>query len=247
MMFDSSKPVKTRMGKPARIIATDVKSDWSIVALVITDNREVVMQFHSDGRLYRGIDTIHDLVNIVEYKYQYFVVTRTEIKIGEIGDLDESLEEDILAARHYGVLKFIFQNDKLIGNKWLSGVEYKRLLDLHSSVSYYGSPAQIIHIKEQGDYPVIALVGEKQNPSEFALDGTPGEITNYHLVNQTKIVKKYQIVLRDSVIIGSMGEEIVWSELDKLDKNNVIGLIVMHFDNEHLLKVSFVDLNDRGK
>ena len=64
--FDPTKPVRTRDGKPARIICTDAKSSYPIVALVMltNENKESVCFYKEDG-LYNGIkDHEFDLVNI---------------------------------------------------------------------------------------------------------------------------------------------------------------------------------------
>ena len=49
-MFDPTKPVQTRGGYPARIICTDRKNDWPIIALVTDQNgREAMYSYNSDG------------------------------------------------------------------------------------------------------------------------------------------------------------------------------------------------------
>jgi hypothetical protein len=70
MTFDPSKPVQTRDGRPARILATDMKSDRGYcIAAAIGGSNEFVETFTSDGRVIasppfrdRGVD----LVNIPE-------------------------------------------------------------------------------------------------------------------------------------------------------------------------------------
>ena len=74
MTFDPTKPVRTRDGKPARIIATDLKSDHPIVAAVKDKNGD---EYHY-GYTKNGhwIDDSYegaiDLVNIPE-KHELWV------------------------------------------------------------------------------------------------------------------------------------------------------------------------------
>lgn len=66
--FDPSKPVQTRDGKAARIIATDKKGQFPIVALLtMPDGNEELFSVTRDGR---SSTTMHlssfDLINIPE-------------------------------------------------------------------------------------------------------------------------------------------------------------------------------------
>ena len=45
-----SLKIVTRIGKPVRIICTDAKNDFPVVALVTTDNKEVVIDCDCNGR-----------------------------------------------------------------------------------------------------------------------------------------------------------------------------------------------------
>jgi hypothetical protein len=70
MTFDPTKPVMTRAGKPARIIATDVQGEpIKIVALVeYTEGAETTHCYLRDGRHYsgkygEGRNEAYDLVN----------------------------------------------------------------------------------------------------------------------------------------------------------------------------------------
>jgi len=64
--FDPTKPVQTRGGLPARIIAADRKndSDLPITALVLRHGTEYVEHFTSEGRHYHHVDSDRDLINI---------------------------------------------------------------------------------------------------------------------------------------------------------------------------------------
>lgn len=67
--FDASRPVQTRSGAPARIIAVDRQcgNGYSMVALVTHSGRESVAEYTSDGRALLGTDAPNDedLVNVV--------------------------------------------------------------------------------------------------------------------------------------------------------------------------------------
>lgn len=65
--FDPTKPVRTRDGRPARIICTNRKHSEPIVALLQdTDGREFPNTFTKDGLEYEGMEHSDDLVNIPE-------------------------------------------------------------------------------------------------------------------------------------------------------------------------------------
>lgn len=63
--FDPTKPVQTRDGYKTRIICTDAKGDYPIVALVTHGEVEVAWAYRSDGKL--GYGQQHsDLINVPE-------------------------------------------------------------------------------------------------------------------------------------------------------------------------------------
>jgi hypothetical protein len=74
MAFDPTKPVQTRDGHAARVLAMDIKHpDFTIVAAVSCgDNYEVVGQYLRDGRATAGGPIGRDLVNIPQ-KYVVWV------------------------------------------------------------------------------------------------------------------------------------------------------------------------------
>lgn len=65
-MFDPTLPVQTRGGRPARIIATDAKGLYPIIALIAnTDGTERLRRVAETGKdLYAADETPHDLVNV---------------------------------------------------------------------------------------------------------------------------------------------------------------------------------------
>lgn len=63
--FDPTKPVQTRDGRPARILITDLKSEWSIAAAVNILGREELYSFTPDGYFdHPGNVNDLDLVNV---------------------------------------------------------------------------------------------------------------------------------------------------------------------------------------
>jgi len=75
--LDINKPVQTRDGRPARIIATDVKSSYPIVALVkvcINNNEECEnnVSYTKDGKCFASKieDDPRDLINVPETAYR---------------------------------------------------------------------------------------------------------------------------------------------------------------------------------
>ena len=68
-MFDPKKPVATRDGRKARILATDLaNSNYPIAAVVADeDGEEYVVSYTADGCLYhRGEKSEDDLMNVPE-------------------------------------------------------------------------------------------------------------------------------------------------------------------------------------
>jgi hypothetical protein len=80
--FNPSKPVQTRDGCPARILASDVKGSLPIVALVQgADETEILYQYHKDGRANSYYDVGRDLVNIPEITYKYKPFNKKKVKL----------------------------------------------------------------------------------------------------------------------------------------------------------------------
>lgn len=85
--FDPSKPVQTRDGRKARILCTDKVCDtsWSpdvstIVALVMHEaGVEIVNGYYEDGRRYRNNQSLSDLVNVPEKKFEYYRMWRDDL------------------------------------------------------------------------------------------------------------------------------------------------------------------------
>lgn len=79
MTFDPKKPVTTRDGRKARIIATDRKSwdnDFPMIALVEDDDTENMQTYTSDGKYLMGEPSDEDLINVPESIVRYVNVYR---------------------------------------------------------------------------------------------------------------------------------------------------------------------------
>lgn len=75
MTFDPTKPVRTRDGRPARIICVDRQNKYPIVALVTEAGQELVCLFTRAGKNYAiGPESDEDLVNIPQRHERWIVV-----------------------------------------------------------------------------------------------------------------------------------------------------------------------------
>jgi hypothetical protein len=65
MAFDPKKPVQTRDGRPARILCTDAKSSFPIIALVtMFDGSEAAHPYYAEGNSRSSSIHPFDLVNV---------------------------------------------------------------------------------------------------------------------------------------------------------------------------------------
>lgn len=49
---DASRRVVTRDGRSVRIVCTDVKNEFPIIALIINDSKEVLMDYNNNGKVF---------------------------------------------------------------------------------------------------------------------------------------------------------------------------------------------------
>ena len=85
--FDPTKPVRTRDGRPARIICTDRRGPFPIVALLKSYGGEEVRSYDQNGQFAdRGPGVANDLLNIPEKIEGYVNVYRASTG-GLIGTL----------------------------------------------------------------------------------------------------------------------------------------------------------------
>lgn len=79
--FDPTKPVQTRSGKPARILATDLAGRMPLVAAVpaFYGSGEAVHRYYADGRASRYDEQPLDLVNVpVPTRHKFSVYFKAE-------------------------------------------------------------------------------------------------------------------------------------------------------------------------
>lgn len=117
MTFDPTKPVQTRDGRPARILAADAKllnTSEGIIALVrdLTTGQETTQAYFPDGRYTRDRDSLIDLVNVPERVTKYMNLYEVHA-----GGFHSSLEEAECTASGMplGVIAITFENDKIVG------------------------------------------------------------------------------------------------------------------------------------
>ena len=102
-MLDINKPVQTRDGRKARIIATDRKEDYSIVALI--DEDETIISYTKEGHQIVNCENKTDLINVPEKRYLYinvykdfFGVHKSQLqaeKLEDSGDLIAKMKVEI--------------------------------------------------------------------------------------------------------------------------------------------------------
>ena len=79
LSFDPGKPVRTRDGRKARIVCTDRKNDFPIVALVtcVYDQKELCLSYYEAGRVHPSVDSPVDLINVPETVVTFALVSKT--------------------------------------------------------------------------------------------------------------------------------------------------------------------------
>lgn len=118
--FDPTKPVQTRDGRKARIVATDLKSGSgeTILACVFStdDEHEYTMRYFSNGTFWDdGPASADDLINVPEEKVCFINVTNP----GGGKVLDVYRHFDINGAKNslyqgsIGILKLTVTGDKI--------------------------------------------------------------------------------------------------------------------------------------
>lgn len=119
MTFDPAKPVRTRDGRPARIVATDAKIDeYPIVALVLDeDGREHNEGYTAEGRYYGpsvyGSPKDHptDLVNVPEIAERFAAVLSFDGEPSELGaEFASPSEAGDGFSERLGIAKITYEN-----------------------------------------------------------------------------------------------------------------------------------------
>jgi hypothetical protein len=81
MTLDITKPVQTRDGRSVRILCTDKKGEFPIVALVTDENdKEFIGSYSSGGRYFNQGCSDNDLVNVPERVERWLNIYPPSIK-----------------------------------------------------------------------------------------------------------------------------------------------------------------------
>ena len=100
MSIDFTKPLQTRDGKKVRLLCTDAREPYPVIALI--EETKLLGRFTSDGRDTRGAESSWDLINVpeevtVDVWVNVYLQTGTNAK-PQIG-LTYRTREDALEAR----------------------------------------------------------------------------------------------------------------------------------------------------
>lgn len=118
MTLDITKPVQTRDGKPARIVCTDMKGTFPVVALVTQKSgNEVVNSYDSNG-VYHTFSgkSDNDLVNIPERVERWLNVYPPRVLHLVETQYEKSLSDanSVASMDRIGILHFVYENDKVV-------------------------------------------------------------------------------------------------------------------------------------
>lgn len=61
--------IRTRCGYPARIIATGLRGDFPVVAVVCGEESDDIISYTSTGRCYKDVESNYDLEMVPEKRY----------------------------------------------------------------------------------------------------------------------------------------------------------------------------------
>ena len=94
---DTSKEVVTRDGRKARIICTNAKSGYPVVALIAEEGsgREDIQTYTMDGASYIGDQSSYDLFFSAPEKHEGWATIYGKFLAGEIFSTKEEAEESV--------------------------------------------------------------------------------------------------------------------------------------------------------
>ena len=98
-MLNMNKPVQTRDGRKARIIATDKKGDYPIVALIDDGSYDELTSYTKEGLAIINCETERDLTNVLKKRYAYINVYKNVLYIYESQLGAERCEDGNLIAK----------------------------------------------------------------------------------------------------------------------------------------------------
>lgn len=118
MIFDPTKPVRTRDGRPARILATDLKGEDPIAAAVLSlfsgeGAEEVIHEYQEDGRYIREREHELDLLNVPERTFK-FVNVYAGGTLGMSHRSESGANGAERAGYRIGLLKIILEGSRLV-------------------------------------------------------------------------------------------------------------------------------------
>lgn len=115
--LDLNKPVQTRDGRPVRIICTDKKGDYPLVALIPQTNtsNEEVCTYSLDGYYYKNeAQCDSDLVNVPEQKHKWINVYSDNYY--ENYSYETLQEAHAMAdySNRIGIVHIVIENNKIV-------------------------------------------------------------------------------------------------------------------------------------
>jgi hypothetical protein len=122
-MLDLSKPIQTRDGKPARVIATDLKGTDNIIALIDYGETESIGVRLRDGRSNTEEEMASDLINVPPERTERFFFIYTSAEEAHMVErpardaavLLETLSND------RPVVKVVFEDGEYVGAELVDG------------------------------------------------------------------------------------------------------------------------------
>lgn len=114
MTFDPTKPVRTRDGRNARIVCTDVNNSMPIIALIKDEyGKEWIAHYGIGGNVYGYSQDKSDLVNIPERVERW--VNVFPIQYGwSVTNHKTKADADYTGECRVGLVKLVFEDDKLV-------------------------------------------------------------------------------------------------------------------------------------
>ena len=112
-MFDPTKPIQTRDGRKARILATDLNDSMNfplVVAVTGTNGYEFVYTYREGGKVMVDIERDDDLFNVPETKTVYVSMHQNPNGNGIVGNQYALRPAHVLGM---GLLKLTLEGDKI--------------------------------------------------------------------------------------------------------------------------------------
>lgn len=105
-----ARQVVTRDGRPARIICTNAKCKYHVIALVESDGMEITYNYNAEGKYLDGDEDNRDLFFVSEKKTcwvnVYMEKDGTHIRVGGVYDTKEEAIEHMSIHEYAGTVSF---------------------------------------------------------------------------------------------------------------------------------------------